>query len=201
MNGYKFHTKSYGETKRTSNHGVCIKGSVYADVEEDFYGTLVEIIEVSYSGQGNQVVLFKCEWYDTTRGMRTITPHGLVEINHKSRLASSDHFILASQAQQVYYMSYPSQRRDRRDWWIVCKTIPRRTYNLEVTNSNDDQQDDEDNIYQDYDLHEDRSSPLLVLDVVSHTLTNVGAAEEVDESELLPASQTVIEDHSDEEFE
>ncbi|XP_017982351.1 PREDICTED: guanine nucleotide-binding protein-like 3 homolog [Theobroma cacao] len=46
------------------NSGVCIKGSFYNDYERDFYGILVDIIELEYFGIGNKVVLFKCHWFD-----------------------------------------------------------------------------------------------------------------------------------------
>ena len=46
VNGYKFHTDSYGKSKSTVNSGVCIRGSNYSYDEDDFYGILKEIVEV-----------------------------------------------------------------------------------------------------------------------------------------------------------
>ena len=37
-----------------------------------------------------------------------------------------EHFVLVQQAMQVYYASYPSLKRDKTDWWAVCKIKARR---------------------------------------------------------------------------
>ena len=39
------------------NSGVYIKGSCYNDFNRDFYGVLVDIIELEYLGVGNKLVL------------------------------------------------------------------------------------------------------------------------------------------------
>ncbi|KAL0373087.1 UNVERIFIED_CONTAM: hypothetical protein Scaly_0990300 [Sesamum calycinum] len=38
-------------------------------------------------------------------------------------------FILAQQVVQIYYMEYPSMKRDKIDWMVVCKTKARRVIN------------------------------------------------------------------------
>ena len=48
MNGFKFQTQSYGEDKATMNSGICVKGSLYAAGENDFYRMLADIVEVQY---------------------------------------------------------------------------------------------------------------------------------------------------------
>jgi len=93
------------------NCGICVKGNCYNDYEKDFYGMLVDILELEYFGANNKVVLFKCDWYDTEKGVRVHPRHGLVEINYKSRLHPNDPFVLAQQAQQVYYTRYPSKKK------------------------------------------------------------------------------------------
>ena len=45
-------------------------------------------------------------------------------------------FILATQAQQVYYTHYPSSKnKERNDWWVVCKVKSRLfpKYELDLT--------------------------------------------------------------------
>ena len=37
VNGYKFHTKSYGSDRATMNSGVCMKGVNYSIDESDYY--------------------------------------------------------------------------------------------------------------------------------------------------------------------
>ena len=80
VNGFKFHTLDYGKDRKTMNCGICVKGNCYNDLERDFYGILIDIVEVEYFGIGNKVVLFKCHWFDTERGLRIHPYHGLTEI-------------------------------------------------------------------------------------------------------------------------
>ncbi len=108
VNGFRFHTHTYGSTKSTANWGVCVKGDTGSSGGFDFYGIVDDIIEIQYSGaKPNFVTLFKCTWFDPTRGVRTHTTSGLVYVKWKSRLSPPDPFILARQAQQVYYTQYP----------------------------------------------------------------------------------------------
>ena len=109
-NGFNFQIQ-LGQGKDRMNSGVCVKGSCYNDHERDYYGMLVLILELEYFGIENKVVLFKCDWYDIEKELRVHPHHGLVELKYKSRLSTNEPFVLAQQAQQVYYMSYPSRNR------------------------------------------------------------------------------------------
>ena len=66
------------------NSDVCIKRSCYNDFEHDYYGMLTDILELTYYGAENKVVLFRCDWYDTERGTRVHRDHSLVDVLHKS---------------------------------------------------------------------------------------------------------------------
>ena len=124
VNGYKFHTERYGSSRSTINSGVCIKGSNYSVDESDYYGRLQEIIELEYPGWPiKRTVLFNCDWFDPTPnvGTKVHKQYKLVEINHKRRFNKFEPFVLAMQAAQVYYVPYPSLKRDKSDWWAVCK--------------------------------------------------------------------------------
>ena len=63
------------------NYGVCVKGSCYNDYNYDFYGILVDIIELMYVGIRNRVMLFKCHWVDTKKGVKVHPHYGFVEVN------------------------------------------------------------------------------------------------------------------------
>lgn len=104
INGYKFHTLTHGHGRVTNNSGICMKGACYDQFESDYYGLLEDEIEVKYhSSLGPcKVVLFKCRWFDTVRGVRADSLFNLVDIKHNSNGCVDDPFILASQAQQVY---------------------------------------------------------------------------------------------------
>nr|GMD88460.1 uncharacterized protein LOC109179592 [Ipomoea batatas] len=105
------------------NSGVCIKGINYSIDESDYYGRLVEVVQIEYPGLPvKRTILFKCEWFDPTNvGMKVHSQYKLVEVNHKRRFNRYEPFVLAVQACQVYYCTYPSLRRDKLDWWAVCK--------------------------------------------------------------------------------
>lgn len=114
VNGFKFHTTHYGQHKSTTNSGVCVLGRSWDENEVDYFGLLEEVLEIEYFGKGNKVVLFKCHWYDISdRGVRVHPRFGIVEINVRRELKTNDPFILAQQAQQVYYTTFSCKRKDK----------------------------------------------------------------------------------------
>nr|GEU91327.1 transposon-like protein [Tanacetum cinerariifolium] len=123
VNGFNFHTMHHSFGRKTSNTDLCIVGE-----EGDYYGQLNDVIELEYM-YCSKVVLFKCEWFDPVkhRGWKIHNEFGLVDINHKKKLRNYDPFIMEHQAQQVYFISYPSMRRDKNDWWAVCRTKAKST--------------------------------------------------------------------------
>ena len=129
VNGYKFHTSSCSEGKRTNNSGVCVKGTGNINMgEDDFYGILEEVLEIEYPGLPmKRLILFACEWFDPVidRGMKIYKEYGIVEVNHTRRYSKYDPFIYAQQATQVYYAPYPNSIREKSNWWVVIKTKPR----------------------------------------------------------------------------
>lgn len=136
VNGYKFHTESHGSMRSTSNSGVCIKGTNYSETENDYYGRLTEILRLEYPGLPiKRTVLFKCDWFDPTDnvGMKVHKQYPLVDVNHRRKLNKYEPFILAMQAAQVYYVSYPSLRRDKSDWLAVCKVKARSVIDIPAT--------------------------------------------------------------------
>ena len=123
VNGYKFHTIGHGTGRATMNSGVCIKGTNYSENASDYYGQLIEILELEYpSYPFKRTVLFKCDWFDPSRhGTRRHPNYSLVEVNQSRRFNKYEPFILAMKACQVYYVPYPSLRRAQMDWIAVCK--------------------------------------------------------------------------------
>ncbi|KAH0693155.1 hypothetical protein KY285_020252 [Solanum tuberosum] len=117
-NDFKFHTKGRSFSRASDNSGVCIKGTNYSADDNDYYKGSTPI---------KRTVIFKCEWFDPTPnvGMKIHPQYKLVDINHKRKFKKYEPFVLAMQAAQVYYASYPSLRRDKNDWWAVCKTKAR----------------------------------------------------------------------------
>ncbi|OMO57751.1 Transposon, En/Spm-like protein [Corchorus capsularis] len=152
VNGFKFHTHEYGKNRQTMNYGVCVKGSCYNDNDCDFYGVLVDIIELEYIGTGNK-------------------------------------------AQQVCYTSYPSKKRDRRDWWAVCKVKTRSRFSIPL-NEEDNQSERVDGFYQEEEFTPFAVSADLGLDDPGILVSDFGL-EEVDL--ILESEQT--KDASDDEEE
>ena len=123
INNYNFHTYSYGKNKSTMNYGVSVKG---VDGVE-YYGILQEVIELTYLGtrQLYKTVLFKCDWFDSVNGINIHEHYKLVDVNHTKKYPKYDPFVLAYQATQVSFTSYPSMKNDRIQWWAVLKMKPR----------------------------------------------------------------------------
>jgi hypothetical protein len=68
----------------------------------------------------------------------------LVDVNSKRSYPKFDPFVLAQQAQQVYFATYQGTKRPKSDWMVVCKIKARqmidtpivdRPYQEEVENS------------------------------------------------------------------
>lgn len=88
----------------------------------NYYGVLQNIIEYTFGGDKELVVaFFQCDWFDPRNGMR-VDDFGMVEVKHSSRLQGHDNIVLAHQAEQVYYLSYPHP--SLRAWWVAFKVNP-----------------------------------------------------------------------------
>lgn len=123
MNGYKFHTQSWSEGKKTINSGVYVKG-VTEGGEDDFYGVIKHIYELCYNE--NKVVLFYCEWFDPSpRWTRVNKICDTVDIRVDKKYKVYDPFIMAHNVRQVYYVPYPPTVPRKRGWSVAIKTRPR----------------------------------------------------------------------------
>jgi len=65
------------------NYGVSVKG-VYG---VEYYGILQEVIELTYLGthQLYKIILFKCDWFDSTNGFNIHQHYKLVDVNHAKK--------------------------------------------------------------------------------------------------------------------
>lgn len=128
VNGYKFHTRKYGANRATFNSRVCIKGTNYSKTSNDYFGIIEEILIVQYPGLPiKRTMLFKCDWFDpTSTGTRVHQRYNIVEVNQKKKLSLYEPFILAMHAVQVYFCNYPSHKREKIDWLVICKVKARQ---------------------------------------------------------------------------
>ena len=79
------------------NSGVCIMGSNYSASNIDFYGRLVEILQLEYPALPIKwTILFKCEWFDQIPNFGTRIHHqyNLVDVHHKKSYKKYSPFIL-----------------------------------------------------------------------------------------------------------
>lgn len=123
VNGYRFHTRSYEESRpnrKTTNTGVFTQGQDGIE----YYGIVEEIYELTFEGcKPLNPVIFKCRWFDPNVVRRDPTI-GLVEIQQSTVLPGDDVYIVAQQATQVYYLSYPCQSDANLVGWDVVIKIP-----------------------------------------------------------------------------
>ena len=90
INGCIFHTKAHAYGKPTQCDGVSVsaKTSSYASAKDknpvvgdvQYYGKIIEIVELNYSNKGS-VVMFKCKWAKPTR--IRVEDSGITKINFK----------------------------------------------------------------------------------------------------------------------
>lgn len=69
-----------------------------------------------------KVVFFLRKWFDqTSRGMRDLKRHYIIEVRHTRKYEAYDPFIITQNVKKVYYAPYLLCRNNF-NWWIVIKT-------------------------------------------------------------------------------
>jgi hypothetical protein len=106
INGYHFWTLKLEMSRplvATTNNRLVTSGEDATNHITDYYGIL------------------QCDWFDPINSTR-VDDFGMVEVKHESRYSRSN-LLLAHQAQQVYYLSYPHP--SFKNWWVVYKVRPK----------------------------------------------------------------------------
>ena len=105
INGVRFHTRDLDERRKSQNNGMNAEG-LHNNQMPNYFHHLCNVWEFEYMC-GNKVVLFECEWYDTSiTGRRTIqTDAHCSSVDVTIKWYVGDPFILPSQAKQVFYLN------------------------------------------------------------------------------------------------
>ncbi|XP_035843728.1 uncharacterized protein LOC110929331 isoform X4 [Helianthus annuus] len=134
INGFRFHTKDLEQNRKTQNSGVMLEAMTnsFSSAKDNnpimgdvtYYGILNDIIELEYAVD-RKVVLFHCDWI-SNGSRKKQDENGFTLLNFEGLNPHNDPFILACQAQQVFYVA------DRVDkgWKVVIKTTPRDSYDM-----------------------------------------------------------------------
>ncbi|KAL1321583.1 hypothetical protein AAHE18_14G137400 [Arachis hypogaea] len=181
-----FHTKNHDKNRATMNSGVCVKGNIYGKNDLDYYGILEEILELSYLGYENTIFIFQCCWLDPISRVKVDERYGLVDIKYKSRLQSNEPFVLAEQAQEVYYTKYlHSGYKSSGEWWAACKVRAKLFMNetLHDPDEHPNEQADSNDFYQE-SVSELRVQSVVLEDEVISLFDANAPMEEVNVEEI-----------------
>jgi hypothetical protein len=89
--------------------------------EACYYGKIKNIIEITFAGNKPlALVFFECKWYDPKYYR---TEFGMTQIQPEKLLQGHDTYILAHQADQVYFSTYPCKKLST--WRVVYNVSPR----------------------------------------------------------------------------
>ncbi|WCJ29136.1 hypothetical protein M5689_010791 [Euphorbia peplus] len=126
VNGYRFHTVNRQINRKSQNAGVLSRGDDSSS-DKEYYGRLMDVLEIQYPGM-NSVYIFNCEWFDVSRKGNgyTVDAFSITSVKANGRLNTDEPFILASQAEQVFYVEDPKKP----NWLVVVKNQPRDSYKL-----------------------------------------------------------------------
>lgn len=92
--------------------------------------------------------MFRCKWYNTDpKGKRLVVDNGLTSVNITSEWYTEEPFILATQAQQVFYLNDWARGKN---WMVVQKVNHHNIYDIV-------ERDDEENVSDDVFQEEDSS--------------------------------------------
>ncbi|GJU85087.1 uncharacterized protein Tco_1292633 [Tanacetum coccineum] len=123
INGYTFYTKQQDDKSTLQNSGVTLIAATsefsMGDHEarstiakKSYYGVIQEIWELDYLSF--TIPMLKCKWVNNEGGVK-VDDYGFTSVNLSTNGYASEPFILAKQANQIFFVEDPSDSR----WHIV----------------------------------------------------------------------------------
>ena len=104
-----------------------------------YYGLLEDILELGYLGHC-KVVLFRCKWFKTNNNKLCVTKNNITSISTQTEWFKNDQYILATQADQVFYLDEPSKAGQRvqsnRHWKVVQEVNHRKIWDRDIITEN-----------------------------------------------------------------
>ncbi|XP_071699583.1 uncharacterized protein [Rutidosis leptorrhynchoides] len=120
INGFRFHIKDVEKNRTTQNSRVILQAltSSFSSARDNdlivgdvtYYCVLKDIIELQY-GDEKKVVLFHCDWISSGSRIK-VDENGFTTLDFRGLKQTKEPYILASQAQRVFYVADPI----RKDW-------------------------------------------------------------------------------------
>uniref|UniRef100_A0A803MLP4 DUF4216 domain-containing protein n=1 Tax=Chenopodium quinoa TaxID=63459 RepID=A0A803MLP4_CHEQI len=124
VNDYRFHTMKRDANCITQNNGVTLTATTHSFASSkdqnpvvenvNYYGSITEIIEISYHGHFS--VVFRCQWFHSEKD-----DDELITVNMNKTVSKEEPFILANQAHQVFYV----EDLNREGWHYAIQIPPR----------------------------------------------------------------------------
>lgn len=130
INNWLFRTYEVERSLVTQNSGVLVKGDDSTG-NMNWYGVIRQIISLEFAGE-KEVILFKCDWFDTPAVSTSRSAGykkdqwGIIDINTSRFRFSNEPYILATQAEQVFYV----KSMTRQGWSSVVAMKPRNLFSM-----------------------------------------------------------------------
>ncbi|XP_010684464.1 uncharacterized protein LOC104899023 [Beta vulgaris subsp. vulgaris] len=124
ISGCKFDVMDRERRRKTQYSGIVVEAE-----GQEYFEKLKEIYELNYYGS-YKVVMFRCDWVDIHKGLKT-NLNGSVCVNfsklmHTSRYLYDDPFVFSTYAKQVFYVENKMQK----GWFYVIRTKPRDLFEV-----------------------------------------------------------------------
>ncbi|XP_074323280.1 uncharacterized protein LOC141660216 [Apium graveolens] len=142
INGYTFYTSEHDVTSTMQNSGVTITATALHQSSNDTYSVLAD---TTYFGRIKniweldyvcfRVPVFDCNWVNNVGGVH-IEESGFIRVDLTKVGYKDDSFIMASQAQQVFYVTDPIDKK-----WSIVVLSNKLSNNYQVSDGVDDEVD------------------------------------------------------------